>query len=213
MAHSAVKVMGVDLAKRVLKDLPRVNLAITESLSGSTLVGLMESEVDLALVYNPPPDRRPRIRPVLEEKLVLLGKPELIGAQTDAIAFDSLLELPLILLRQGVSARALMDDLTLLRKLESRASMQMNSVQAIAGLLEAGLGCAIGTPLFMEEQLARGVVGHRPIDTPELLRTLYLCELANRPPTFAMEAVRGIVLDLITEAVSGGRWQARLLSE
>ena len=28
------------------------------------------------------------------------------------------------------------------------------------------------------------------------------------PPTFTMEAVRGIVLDLITEAVSSGRWQA-----
>jgi len=112
-----------------------------------------------------------------------------------------------------VSARALMDDISLLRKLESRARMQMNSVQAIAGLLEAGLGCAIGTPLFMEEQLLRGVVGYRLIDSPKLLRTLYLCELASRPPTFAMEAVRGIVLDLIEEAVTSGRWQARLLNE
>jgi len=31
--------------------------------------------------------------------------------------------------------------------------------------------------------------------------------------TNAMEAVRGIVLDLIEEAVTSGRWQARLLNE
>ncbi len=211
MAYSAVKSIGVDFATRVLSDFPKVELAISESLSGSTLVHLMESEVEIALLYNPPPDPRLRTLAVLEERMVLVGKPEIIGKSTDPVSFDDILELPLILLRQGISARALMDDVTLLKKLESRAKLQINSIQAIAGSLEAGLGCLIGTRLFLQEQLAEGSLHARPIIEPELSRTLYICELASRPPTFALEAIRQLLLELVEQAVETGRWEARLL--
>ncbi|PHP65208.1 transcriptional regulator [Zhengella mangrovi] len=211
MAFSAVKAIGVDLAKRVLKEFPRVDLALTESLSGATLVNLMTSDVDMALVYNPPNDPQLRTRPVLEERMVLVGKREIIGDSDMPITFAEILEKPIILLRQGVSARAIMDDVSLLKKIESRAKLQMNSVQAIAGSLEAGLGCAIGTKLFMHDQLASGAVSFRPIVGPELSRTLHLCELRSRPPTFALEAVRKLTLDLVRAAVTSGRWEARLI--
>lgn len=211
MAYSAVKAIGVDLATRVLSDYPDVELALSESLSGATLVHLMASEVDLALVYNPPADAALRTRPVLEERMVLVGKREIIGESDDPITFDELLELPMILLRQGVSARAILDDVSLLKKIESRAKLQMNSVQAIAGSLEAGLGCLIGTKLFMQDQLARGTVHFRPIIEPELSRKLYLCELTSRPPTFALEAIQKLILELVRKAVENGRWDARLL--
>jgi LysR family nitrogen assimilation transcriptional regulator len=213
MAYSATKAIGVSLAKRVLTEFPRVELALTESLSGATLVNLMTSEVDLALVYNPPSDAALRVRPVLEERMVCVGKRELIGDTDAPISFTDLLELPIILLRQGVSARAIMDDVNLLKKLESRARLQMNSVQGIAGSLEEGLGCAIGTKLFMHDQLASGAVHFRPIVEPELSRTLYLCELAARPPTFALEAIRKLILELVRTAVVEGRWEASLLAE
>lgn len=211
MAYSAVKAIGVDLATRVLSDYPDVELALSESLSGATLVHLMASEIDLALVYNPPADAALRTRPVLEERMVLVGKHEVIGDSTDPIKFDELLELPMILLRQGVSARAILDDVSLLKKIESRAKLQMNSVQAIAGSLEAGLGCLIGTKLFMQDQLARGTVHFRPIIEPELSRKLYLCELSSRPPTFALEAIEMLILDLVRNAVLDGRWDAVLI--
>ena len=213
MAYSAVKAIGVDLATRVLSDYPDVELALSESLSGATLVHLMASEVDLALVYNPPADAALRTRPVLEERMVLVGKREVIGDSTEPITFDELLELPMILLRQGVSARAILDDVSLLKKIESRAKLQMNSVQAIAGSLEAGLGCLIGTKLFMQDQLARGTVHFRPIIEPELSRKLYLCELSSRPPTFALEAIEKLILELVRNAVLDGRWDARLIEQ
>ena len=213
MAYSAVKAIGVDLAKRVLSDYPDVELALSESLSGATLVHLMASEVDLALVYNPPADAALRTRPVLEERMVLVGKREVIGDSTEPITFEELLELPMILLRQGVSARAILDDVSLLKKIESRAKLQMNSVQAIAGSLEAGLGCLIGTKLFMQDQLERGTVHFRPIIEPELSRKLYLCELSSRPPTFALEAIEKLILELVRNAVRDARWDARLIEQ
>lgn len=68
-----------------------------------------------------------------------------------------------------------MEDVTLPKKSECEAILQMNPVQAIAGSIEAGLGCVIGTRPFMQDQLDRGAVKARPIISPELSRTLHLC--------------------------------------
>lgn len=213
MAYSAVKAIGVDLVRRVIEDYPRLDLALTESLSGATLVNLMATDVDLALVYNPPSDPLLRTIPVLEERMVLIGKEEIIGSSNDPVTFNELLELPLIMLRQGISARAIIDDVNLLKKIEGRTNLQMNSVQAIGGSLEAGLGCLIGTKLFMREQLARGTLHFRPIIEPELYRTLHVCSLTNRPPTYALEAVRNLILQLIAASVGNGQWEATLVTD
>ena len=153
LAYSAVKAIGLDLATRVLRDYPSLRLSLTESLSGTTLLHLQSVDVDLALVYNPPGTPLLDCMPLLEERMVLLGRPEIIGGSADPIMVEEILDLPIILLRQGVSARALMEDSVLLRKLESRALLQMNSVHAIGDALVAGLGCVIGTDLFMRERL------------------------------------------------------------
>ena len=83
-------------------------------------------------------------------------------------------------MRQGVAAaRPLMEDTALLRRLEARALLQMNSVHAIGDALVAGLGCAIGTDLFMRERLEAGEIVSREIIDPTLHWTLYLCQLTG----------------------------------
>lgn len=209
MAYSAVKAIGVALMQNVLADYPKVRLSLTESLSGSTLIHLMASEVDLALVYNPPHDPRLRTQAILQEDMVLLGRPDIIGG-TGPIQFDEVLELPLIILRQGLSARALLDNATLRKRLEEHAQLQMNSVSATAGSLLAGIGCAIGTPFFMKEHLDAETIVARQIVSPELKRTLYMCEMSDRPATFALETIRQLCINLTLDAISSGRWEAQV---
>ena len=211
MSFSAVKAIGVPFITRVTQTYPDVQLALTESLSGTQLPHLLAADVDMALVYNPPGNLGIETLPVLEERMVCVGHRDLIGTSDAPITFDELLELPQILLRQGVSARAILDDTTLLKRIESRARLQMNSIQAIAGAIEAGLGCIIGTRLFMHDQLERGQVRARPIVSPELSRRLYLCRMANRPPTYASEALAQELLTQVRRAVTEGRWEAQLL--
>ena len=212
MANSAVKAIGVPLMKRVLTDYPKVRFSLSESLSGSTLFHLLSSEVDLALVYNPPPDPRLRTQPVLLEKMVLLGRPDIIGG-TGPVTFDDVLSLPLVILRQGLSARALLEDTTLRKRLEEHALLQMNSVSATEGALISGIGCAIGTRLIMQEHVKAGTLITRPIVSPELERKLCICEMADRPASFALETIRQLCVDLVLDAVSSGRWDARIANE
>ncbi|WP_417205554.1 LysR family transcriptional regulator [Antarctobacter sp.] len=210
MAYSAVKAIGVPLMKSVMADYPGLRLSITESLSGATLLHLMESEVDIAVLFNPPNDPRLRLQPILEERMLCVGQPGIIGATDDPIAFEDMLDLPLIILRQGLSARALLDDTTMLKQVENRAQLQLNSVQGILGALAEGLGCAIGTHLFARELIDSGQLHSRPIISPALNRTLFLCELADRNATYALEAVRHLILRLVLATVNEGNWDARI---
>jgi LysR family nitrogen assimilation transcriptional regulator len=211
LAFSVVKAIALPLMQRVLDTYPNLRLSISESLSGSALMHLMTSEVDLALAYNPPPDARMKTQAILEEQMVCVGRRDMIGGTDDPMRFDDILELPVIILRQGLSARALVDDSALLKRLESKARLQMNSINAINASLVGGLGCAIATRHFMSELLADGTLHARPIIAPELSRRLYVCEIAERPATFALETVRRLLLDLIAEAVARGKWDASLL--
>jgi LysR family nitrogen assimilation transcriptional regulator len=211
MAYSATKAIGLAMMKAVIARYPKIRLSLTESLSSSTLVHLMASEVDLALVYNPPADKRLVSEPVLEEAMFCIGTRAVIGGTDEPITFDELLAMPIIQLRQGIASRALLDDPALLRKLDARANLQINSVYAIAEAVMAGLGCSVSTKLVMREHLASGALNARKVVAPELSRTLYLCHLADRPATFVMEVMRKLIIELISREIMAGGWEARPL--
>jgi LysR family nitrogen assimilation transcriptional regulator len=99
----------------------------------------------------------------------------------------------------------------LLKRLEANAILHLNSITGMTGALVAGLGCAVATKLFAQEQLEAGRLVAREVIEPELTRTRYLCRLRNRPMTYAMEEMRRLMLTLIADKVGQGAWQAKLL--
>jgi LysR family nitrogen assimilation transcriptional regulator len=211
MANSGVKAIGVPLMRAVLAEYPKLKLSLTESLSGATLMHLMASEVDLALVYNPPSEKDLIAEPVLEERMFCVGTAKLIGKKRASITFEELTRLPLMTLLHGLSSRALLDDPVLLKRLESNAILHLNSITGMTGALLAGLGCAVATKLFAQEHLATGRLVAREVVEPKLTRTLYLCRLRNRTMTYAMEEMRRLMLALIADQVGQGAWEATLL--
>jgi LysR family transcriptional regulator, nitrogen assimilation regulatory protein len=211
MANSGMKAIGVPLMITVLEKYPNLKLSLTESLSGATLLHLMASEVDLALVYNPPGEEHLIAEPVLEEQMFCVGTSKLIGKGKGAIKFEELIRLPLITLLHGLSSRALLDDPVLLKRLEASAILHLNSISGMTGALLAGLGCAIATKLFAKEHLQSGKLIAREVIEPTLTRTLYFCRLRNRPMTYAMEEMRRLILSLIGDQVRRGAWEAKLL--
>jgi LysR family nitrogen assimilation transcriptional regulator len=62
----------------------------------------------------------------------------------------------------------------------------------------------------MLEHLKANTLVARPIVSPELVRTLYICEMADRPSTFPLETIRELCINLALDAVSSGRWDAHV---
>src|SRR5438445_11067876 len=100
-----------------------------------------------------------------------VGTAKVIGKSKAPITFEELTRMRLILLRHGLSSRALLDDPVLLKRLEANAILHLNSISGMTGALVAGLGCAIATKLFAQEALAAGHLVAREVVEPKLTRT------------------------------------------
>jgi LysR family nitrogen assimilation transcriptional regulator len=140
-----------------------------------------------------------------------VGTAKVVGKSKAPITFEEMARLPQIMLLHGLSSRALLDDPVLLKRLEANAILHVNSIGGTTGALLAGLGCAIATRLFAQEQLEKGRLVAREVIEPKLTRTLYLCRLRNRPMTYAMEEIRRLILSLVADRVGQDAWQAKLL--
>ncbi len=206
MAYTALEGIGKNLMRIVLQEYPRLSLMLAETLSGSTIAQLTDAHVDLALAYNATQNPALRVTPLLEERMICIGKKEIIGDTETPITVKKLLTLPFVLLRRGTSGRSIMDDPRLQKQFEQSARVQTDNVNAAILFVEEGYGCVIGSKSYLRKQLQSGAMAYRDIVKPKLLRTLYLCEHADKPPSRAVEVVKQLALSLIAEEVRQGRW-------
>ena len=207
MAYTALQSIGRHLMRIVLEAHPGISLVLSETLSGSTISQLMDAHVDLALAYNPTQDARIKTTPLVEERMICIGKKHVIGDTTEPISVKTLLTLPFVLLRRGTMGRSVMDDPRLQKQFEQRARLQADNVNAVSLFVEEGHGCVIGTKSYLRRQIQSGEVSYRYIVKPTMLRTLHLCEHVDKPPSRAVELMRNLMLYLIASEVQSGNWE------
>ena len=208
MATSAMKAIGRDLISSVLQKYPEVRLSIMEAIPGSTLLEVLKTNTELAVVFNPFDYPELKKKPILKEEMVCVGRPDIIGATDEAIEVDELLALPLISFRR---LGKLIDDSLLLKQIDARAGIRINSMQAIGDAMLDGHGCMLGSRLYFREHIEAGRLHFRPIAGPPVERTLYICELAERPATSITETMSDLLVNLLASKVRDGAWRATLL--
>src|SRR3546814_363929 len=152
MAYTALQAIGNEMMRIGLEDYPGLSLVRSETLSGSTITQLMDAHIDLSLAYNPTQDARVKATPLLEERMICIGKKEIIGDTSAPISVKSLLGLPFVLLRRGTMGRSVMDDPRLQKQFEQHARLQTDNVNAVSLFVEEGHGCVIGTKSYLREQ-------------------------------------------------------------
>jgi LysR family nitrogen assimilation transcriptional regulator len=208
LAYSAMKAIGRKLIRTVLSDYPDVRLSLMDSIPGTALLSLLQTSMDVALVFNPLDSSEIKKSPILREQLVCVGRPDVVGDTDGPIELDHLLSLPLIFFRR---LGALLDNISLLRQIDAKAKLRLTSVQGITEALLDGLGCMIGTKTYFRTELQAGTLHYRPIAGSPIVRTLYLCQIADRPATLLTETMSALMVRLVTEAVENGEWDASLL--
>ncbi len=212
MPYSTIEGIGLPLMQAVMSDYPGVRLSIVEGLSGVTFQSLLSADVDVALFYNPPADGRVVFEPLVEEEILCVGRKEIVGDTSDPIRFAELAELPVLLLRQGVSSRALLDRPALLGALHAPVPLELNSVNGFTKALLAGIGCAISPNITVRNHIASGELVARPVIEPPLKRSLSMGRMAENLPTRLSEAIGDLIKTLVRREVTSGAWQAKLLA-
>lgn len=206
MSFSIIKVIGGDLMRTVVNDLPKVRLLIRESLSGVTYKSLLKGDVEAALIFNPPQDAQTLRTPLLEEELFCIGHRSIVGDSEEPIRLDEMAELPVALLHSGSLSRSLVDRPAELAKLEANAQIQLASIAGTLSALNEGLACTLAPKMLVSEELASGQLIARPVTEPRPVRTLHLVTSLEARPTFLRERISALVAELVRDAVASGRW-------
>ncbi|MCS5880513.1 LysR substrate-binding domain-containing protein [Klebsiella variicola subsp. variicola] len=107
MAPSTASVLGVPFINAMRESYPDVRLHLVESLSGNLERMINTRQLDLAIVFQQEKILRWSARPVLEERLFLIGTHALLApCRRTTSPPDQLTSLPLIMPSQGHGLRA-----------------------------------------------------------------------------------------------------------
>ena len=211
LSHTVTYRAALPLMRALKAERPGIMLGLIEAMSVPLAGRLLAGDLDLAVLYNPPEDTRLSCTAILEEDLHLVGRPDLLDSRQEPIPFAEVLDYPLIMPHPSETSRALIENFYLRDQLPSRI-MEFDSLFAITHALAEGIGCSVLAKSTVREALESGALTARRIVNPEVKRTLYAAALRDRPHTRAAEELRRILLAVLADEVSSGRWDARWLA-
>ena len=180
MASSAVAAFGGWFLKEMLRRYPRVEISITESVAPEHARILLQSSLDLALVFNPVMHPDLLFSKLLSEPMYCVGRRELLGETDDPMQLQQVLDNSLVLPTQPDTLRSLADDPKVLKLLD-RPAFQLRSPGALREAVFAGLGVTIASNQFFARdsrvaQIAmRRIVAPRSLANPLSLRAQGQC--------------------------------------
>jgi LysR family transcriptional regulator, nitrogen assimilation regulatory protein len=197
------------LVERCSRNFPEVTLNLVQDLS-ARLIERVATEQDLTLALVSSFDlgrvREVTSQPLANERLFLVGSPELMPDRDSPVRFAELSKYRLIMLGTGAMGRSN----GLRRTVEQEAERQnvelnivyeMQSVTAVTELVERKLGVSLLPLGTVARRVAEGKLRALPVRDPEICRELCLAFSTRRHLSPAARAVRSVVTALVSELI------------
>lgn len=201
---SLSKLITVPLTFSFRDQLPQSQLSLTEGFSVPMLESLRAGQLDMAVLYNPPPAPDLEMKVLHEDALILIAgkKAKLAGAALQPkVALSALFDLPLILPSRPNAFRLLID--TEMQRLNRKPHivLEIDGLNAILELVKEGLGYAV-LPAYTLSNFAKpkDFSTHR-IEQPQLLSQLMLVWSARRPMTSTHKAAQRVTQEVVSHAL------------
>jgi LysR family nitrogen assimilation transcriptional regulator len=204
------------LVDRLRSDLPRLTLHIREGVSTLLQEWLLDQRVDVAVLHNPPALETLEIRPVLTERMILIGPParrrdKAVDVKASYRIRD-LAELPLIMPGLPHNIRRLVEQAAIQHGVRLRVQAEVDSVAFTKLMVQKGMGYSVLTHAAVQNEIARGQLQGFPIERPALLSTVTVVTRREKQPSQLNERFRSIVRSIIRDLVHDKRWaSARLI--
>lgn len=195
---------------------PHTTLHIREGVASMLQEWLLEKRIDFAILHNPPHLEGLNIRPILNERMWVIG-PSVRGLSKrpspKKFRLRDIGELPLILPNMAHNNRRLVEHAALEHGIRLRIKIEADSVAFVKALVQRGLGYTILTYAAVRDEVERGMLSIYPIIRPTLTAGVAIVTLSDeRLPKLTQDA--GALLDDVCRAlVRGKQWAgAQLLN-
>jgi LysR family nitrogen assimilation transcriptional regulator len=188
---------------RARQQCPLITLQVLEGFSPQLLDALLTGRLDVAVMTNPPRSRALSLTPLFSEPLVVISP---AGAR-GAVRGFSLVELsrtPLVVTR---GMRSVVDEQLASVGGQIRAEAEVDSVEAIRGLVLAGLATTIMPVSAFHTEIAAGRVVASEVEGANLHRILVLARPVAPTRSAAIDEVEHIVRAEMTALLDDGMFR------
>ena len=207
--HSVSQALALPLLKAVRAALPRVELELTEELTGNLTPQLRTGLIQLAVLFDDGQLDEFRCHPLLDEALLLISPADAADAPKGPLSLRDALRLPLILPASPHGVRPIIEAAARQAGLAApNVVADISSISILRTSLLAGLGHTLLPPMPMQRELERGELRAVPISPEHLSRRVVLCASRHIPASAATLAVARVVHALVGQLCHDGSWSA-----
>lgn len=213
LAQSTAGIIGVRFMQAMRSRYPDVKVRIVESLSGYLSTMLSARQIDLAVLFREEPSQRwSRLR-LLNEKLFLIGLPDMLGISFgENASISQAATLPLILPSGSHGLRSLLSRCFEQAKVEPNVVAEVDGLGLLMRAVRAGIGVTIQPGSILTPD-AHAELSSVQFDDDAAQRENILISLSEDELSPAALATRIVLADVIRSTVSEGRWPGATLVE
>lgn len=181
-----------------------LQITIREALSSELLNDVQAGRLDVALCYDPPPQKGIAAFPLYREDLFLVGPPALIGCDPSEIAFAELAHFPLVLDTGSQITRGMIERIAKEHGVRLNVTVEVEPAGFKRELLTAERCCTlVPLGLFLHE-----IVNHelacRHVVAPSISRVLTLIARAGLPGN-DIDFIRALLAPIVARKIDDGR--------
>jgi LysR family nitrogen assimilation transcriptional regulator len=199
ISPSLSTLLATRLLERARATMPRVTLTVIEELSHVLNEQVEAGELDLALIYNAPPNHAYTQEPLLREILDLVTNSGSPFDLSEPIRLRDLADVELTMPSGGDVLRRVIEDEMHAAGLSPRITFPINSMPAIKAVIARGLACGILPVSAVAAEVEAGTLKVRRIVEPSMWRTLYLIRPKTGEPPEAASGIAAVVKSLVVE--------------
>lgn len=198
--------LGASVAHRMQIDYPKVGLVLREGFSGPCLDWLKAGTVDFAVLYDV--DRLVGLEttPLMCEPICLVGAAPLTKPAGETFPVARLRELELILPSTHNGLRTMIDGACLQNRIRLEPVLTIDSLSVSMHVVRRGLAYSVMPATAVLEEVAAGRMWSLPLVEPDVMRTLKLARIAERPLSTAGQKLGIIVYEHATHLARQGAW-------
>lgn len=203
---STCDLLASELVAAVAREHPAIRLRISMGYTGHLQNWLDLGEVDAALLYDPKSSPALQVQPLLEERLWVVGRPEMGFQPNASIDLQQVASEPMILPNAPHGIRSLVEQTCATAGINLSIVAETNAMSVQKGLVLGGLGITILPSIAIMDDVARGLLSAAPLSNPNLQRTIVLALPNTRRVPVAVRCVVELLVTQMSDAVRRGKW-------
>ncbi|MBH1963768.1 MAG: LysR family transcriptional regulator [Comamonadaceae bacterium] len=210
IVSSVALILAMPLLRLITERFPEIHLQLSMGMSREAQSMVEARRVELALL--PTAFELPRLKatPLFEERFCLFGHRSLFTDNASTIAFREIAHRPLVMPDRDQDLRKQIERTALAQNCAINVRYELNNSELLRAAVREGLAFAImprnAFPVIDLQDIAM-----REITDPVLERTQSIVSLEDHPLTPAGEAVREVLIELVSTFIGNGTLKAKLL--